>query len=49
MGERRVVAGFGLFGGHHCETSAVKKIFAYHDLPVSEEMLFGLAGGIGFI
>ena len=49
MGERHVVNDFDLFGGLHCETSAVQKVLAYHDLPVSEEMLFGLAGGIGFI
>ena len=40
---------FQLFGGLHCETSAVQKVFSYQQLPISEEMLFGLGGGIGFI
>jgi len=44
-----IVEDFNHFGGIHCETSAVRKIFLYNDLPISEEMLFGLAGGIGFI
>ncbi|MFX1475436.1 MAG: BtrH N-terminal domain-containing protein [Promethearchaeota archaeon] len=44
-----VIDDFNHFGGVHCETSAVRKVFLYHDLPISEEMLFGLGGGIGFI
>ncbi len=49
MSRQFVIPNFNLFGGIHCETSAVRKIFLYHDLPISEEMLFGLGGGIGFI
>ncbi len=49
MNNRYVIDDFNFFGGIHCETSAVRKVFQYNDLPVSEEMLFGLAGGIGFI
>ena len=49
MSQRYVLDDFNLFGGLHCETSAVWKILQYHDLPISEELLFGLAGGIGFI
>jgi len=49
MGERHVIEDFGWFGGLHCETSAVWKVLQYGGLPVSEEMLFGLGGGIGFI
>jgi hypothetical protein len=44
-----MIEDFDFFGGIHCETSAVRKVFQYNDLPISEEMLFGLAGGIGFI
>ncbi|MFX1564098.1 MAG: BtrH N-terminal domain-containing protein [Promethearchaeota archaeon] len=44
-----MIEDFRLFGGLHCETSAVRKVFLYNDLQVSEEMLLGLAGGIGFI
>jgi hypothetical protein len=49
MSIRYVINDFNLFGGLHCETSAVRKVFLYHDLPISEEMLFGLGGGIGLI
>jgi hypothetical protein len=35
--------------GKHCETSALKRVLDYHGLPLSEEMLLGLGGGIGFI
>ena len=49
MSKRYVIEDFNLFGGLHCETSAVRKVFLYNDLPISEEMLFGLGGGIGFI
>jgi hypothetical protein len=49
MTDRFIVSDFDLFGGVHCETSAVRKIYIYNDLPISEELLFGLGGGIGFI
>lgn len=49
MCARHLIEDFNLFGGYHCETSAVRKVFLYNNLPVSEEMLLGLAGGIGFI
>ncbi len=35
--------------GKHCETSAIKTALDHHGLELSEEMLFGLGGGIGFI
>lgn len=40
---------FKPFIGKHCETSALKRVLDYHGLSLSEEMLFGLGGGIGFI
>lgn len=43
------VAGFDLFGGRHCETSALQKVLQYKGFAHSEEMIFGLAGGMGFI
>ncbi len=49
MADRVVVDGFSIFGGKHCETSALRKVFGYRGLEVSEEMLLGLGGGIGFI
>ncbi len=40
---------FNFFGGKHCQTTAIKSILDYKGLSLSEEMLFGLGGGIGFI
>ena len=37
------------FGGKHCQTTALKSILSYYGLTISEEMLFGLGGGVGFI
>lgn len=47
--EKLIVKEFKQFGGKHCQTSALKNILAYHGLHLSEEMLLGLGGGIGFI
>ena len=47
--EKLIVQGFNQFGGKHCQITALKNIFAYHGLHISEEMLLGLGGGIGFI
>ena len=40
---------FKPFIGKYCETTALKRVLDYHGLSLSEEMLFGLGGGIGFI
>jgi hypothetical protein len=47
--EKLMVQGFNQFGGKHCQTAALKNVLAYHGLHLSEEMLLGLGGGIGFI
>lgn len=44
-----IIEKFKQFGGKHCETASLKKVLDYHGLPLSEEMLFGLGGGVGFI
>lgn len=44
-----MVPDFRLFGGAHCETAALSKIFRFHGLNYDEELLFGLGGGIGFV
>ena len=49
MLERLVIQGLKEFAGKHCETSALKRVLDYHGLSLSEEMLFGLGGGVGFI
>ncbi|MFQ6052228.1 MAG: BtrH N-terminal domain-containing protein [Candidatus Hydrothermarchaeota archaeon] len=47
--EKLMIQGFNQFGGKHCQTAALKNILGYHGLHLSEEMLLGLGGGIGFI
>jgi len=47
--EKLTVKNFKQFGGKHCWTTALKNVLAYHGLYLSEEMLFGLGGGLGFI
>ncbi len=49
MAERLIVQGLKQFGGNHCETSALKRVLDHHGLSLSEEMLLGLGGGVGFI
>lgn len=47
--EKLVLEDFNFFGGKHCQTTALRTILEYHGLNLSEEMLFGLGGGISFI
>jgi hypothetical protein len=49
VAERLMVEGLKPFVGKHCETTALKRVLDYHGLSLSEEMLLGLGGGIGFI
>ena len=49
MAERLIVQGFRQSIGKHCETSALRKALDYNGFSLSEEMLLGLGGGIGFI
>ncbi len=49
MRDRLVVSGFKQFGGKHCETASLRNVLDYNRLPLSEEMLLGLGGGVGFI
>ena len=49
MTEKLILEGFKPFVGKHCETTALNRALDYHGLTLSEEMLLGLGGGIGFI
>ena len=44
-----VIQGLNEFVTKHCETGTLKRALDYHGLYLSEEMLFGLGGGAGFI
>jgi hypothetical protein len=35
--------------GCHCQTNSLAKIYHFYDHPLSEEMLFGLGSGLGFM
>ena len=47
--EKLIIQDFNQFGGRHCQTAALRNILVYHGLQLSEEMLLGLGGGLGFI
>jgi len=49
MTEKNVLEDFNSFGGKHCQTTALKSILDHNGLHLSEEMLLGLGGGLGFI
>lgn len=36
-------------GGSHCITNSLKQMFSFYEYQISEEMLFGLGSGLGFI
>jgi hypothetical protein len=49
MNEVLLLKDFNCTGGKHCQTTAMKGILDYSGFSLSEEMLLGLGGGIGFI
>lgn len=49
MKEKLILEDFKYFGGKHCLTASLKNVLAYHNLKISEEMLFGLGGGLSFL
>lgn len=49
MKEKLMIKGYQHSGGKHCWTTALRNVLEYHQLHLSEEMLFGLGGGAGFI
>jgi len=49
VAESPTIEGLKPFFGKHCETTALKRVLDFHGLSLSEEMLLGLGGGVGFI
>lgn len=45
----KIVNNFKPQGGYHCITNSLKQIFSFNDYPLSEEMLFGIGSGLGFV
>jgi hypothetical protein len=42
------VRGFTHTPGHHCGSTALRNLLAFHGIEISEEMAFGLGAGAGF-
>lgn len=49
MEEKLVIKDFKTIGGNHCQTTALQHLLNHRKLKISEDMLLGLGGGIGFI
>ncbi len=45
----KFIKNFKHYSGVHCETTALRDIFTYNGIRLSEPMLFGLGEGLGFI
>ena len=41
--------GFKSLNTYHCVTGSMRHIYVYNNHPLSEEMLLGLGGGLGFV
>ena len=41
----RMVPGFEHVTGHHCGSTALRNLLAFHGVPISEELAFGLGAG----
>ena len=44
-----VIQNFKIYGGKHCETTAANHVLRHHGIELSEDLLLGIGGGIGFI
>jgi len=44
-----IIKGFTPLKTHHCVTGSMRDIYGFNGHPISEEMLFGLGNGIGFV
>ncbi|HEV2727566.1 MAG TPA: BtrH N-terminal domain-containing protein, partial [Solirubrobacterales bacterium] len=42
------VRGYTHTPGHHCGSTALRNLLAFHGVEISEEMAFGLGAGAGF-
>jgi hypothetical protein len=44
-----VIDGFQTLGGKHCWSASARSVLNFHGIKMSEEMAFGLSGGLSFI
>lgn len=45
----KLFSGFESLETHHCITGSLRHIYVYNHHPLSEEMLLGIGGGVGFL
>ena len=43
------IQGFRSLETHHCVTGSMRHLYEFRGFPISEEMLFGLGAGLGFV
>lgn len=48
VGNARMVPGFEHVSGHHCGSTALRNLLAFHGVAISEELAFGLGAGACF-
>lgn len=41
--------GFTTYSTHHCVSGSLRHVYDFHGLPLSEDLLFGLGSGLGFV
>ena len=46
---KSIISEFKLRGGKHCITNSLKQVFRYYGKSISEEMLYGIGSGLGFV
>jgi hypothetical protein len=44
-----VIEGFETLGGKHCWSASARSVLNFHGIKMTEEMVFGLSGGLSFI
>ena len=49
MEKELAIEDFKTLGGKHCWSASARSVLNYHGIRMSEEMIFGLSGGISFI
>lgn len=45
----KIIEGFRHYPGVHCESTALRDVFAYHGIELGELMVFGLGEVLSFI
>ena len=49
MKDDLMIEGFETLGGKHCWSASARSVLKFHGIDMSEEMVFGLSGGLSFI